>query len=300
MEELKILREKQFFPFPIEIYCEKIDEGYQILTNPTWDDFVRCPVIKETGKPFSEHPMLRPFDKFLFSGDPNIGKVTHIFLLYQKINRPAMVCSIVQIKKRILILPAWGISPMKPLSKQKVKAEIPVAHITIDEDIKGNFKIHYTGAVTKDEKKVKNYPKNKLDMKNEHGLHIGTLGVNELKNLDPLGIVYRDLADDELLRNDVKEVEPILQKALSPVHPLCKLPQESIWDNKHHLEISFALIGSKLNNVKYPKDEIIRHEEGAVEQLTKIPLDAEKSLPITFTMCPGKLSNSYQWKRSKR
>jgi len=148
--------------------------------------------------------------------------------------------------------------------------------------------------------KRKNIQKNKLNMKNEHGLHIGTLGVNELKNLDPIGIVYRDLDDAELPRKDVKEVEGILQQALSSRHPLCKLPPEFIWDGGHHLEISFALIGSKLNNVTYPKDEITRHEEGAVEQLNKIPLDAEKSLLITFTMCPGKSGNAFQWKRSKR
>jgi len=158
VEKHKVLRKNQFLSIPIEISCERIDEGYLILTTPTRDDFVCCPVIKETGKPFSEHPMLRPFDKFLFSGDPNIGKVTHIFILYQKINRPAMVFSIVHTERRILILPAWGIGPMKPLSKQNVKEETPVAHLTIEEDKKGNFTIHYTGTFGKNGKKKK-YPK---------------------------------------------------------------------------------------------------------------------------------------------
>lgn len=269
------------------------------MTFPSMDDFTTCPVIKEKGIPFSEHPLLRPFDKFLLEGNPDIRKVTHAFILYREVNRPAMVCSMVKTEKRILILPAWGIGLMKPLSKQSVKEPSPVAHMTIEEDSNGNFTIHYTGPSEKNVKKKRRYPKNKLNMTNKYGLHVGTLGVNELKNLDPLGIVYRDLKDNELPRKDVKEVERILQGSLSQHHPCFKLPQEFIWDNKDHLEISFALIGSKLDNNICLKDEIIPHEKDAIEQLNKIPLDEKKSLLITFTMCPGKLSNAFQWKRSK-
>lgn len=300
MEEPKILRKNQAHSLPIEISCEKIDGKYRVSTTFPMDNFINCPVIKEKGIPFSEHPMLRPFDKFLLRGDPNIGKIIHVFILYHEINHPAIVCSIIKTEKRILILPAWGTGLMKPLSKQNVKAQSPVAHITIEEDTNGDFTIHYTGSIEENGKKKKNYPRSKLDVKNEQGLHIGTLGVNELTNLDPLGIVYRDLNEAKLPRNDVKEVERILQESLSPHNPLCILPPEFSWDEKHHLEISFALIGNKLENVKYPKDYLIPPKKNTVEQMNKIPLNNEKSLLVTFTMCSGKLSNAFQWKRGKR
>ena len=300
MEEHKILRRNHVLPLPVEIHCEKINGDYKVWTNCPMGDSLKYPVIKENGSPFSEHPLLRPFDKFLLDGNPKIGTVTYIFILHQKINRPTIVCAIVETENRILLLPAWGLGLMKPVSKQNIINPSPVAHMTIDIKSEGDFKIHYTGPNKKNGKKVRIYHDNKLNMKNEHCTHIGTLGVNELMNLDPLGIVYRILDCSILKRYDTKEIEQILQDSLSPPHPLLKLPPEFIWDENSHLEISFALIGNKLNNDSYIKDYITPPEKNAVEQLNRIPLKNNRSLLITFTICHEKLNHTFLWKRSKR
>jgi len=156
--------------------------------------------------------------------------------------------------------------------------------------------IHFTGPTEREERKKKYYPKAKLCLGNEYGLHVGTLGINEYTDLDPLGIVYRDLESDELPRNDIKEIEQILQASLNSYHPLCILPPEFTWDGNYHLEAQFALIKSKLDNVLYPIDEITPNKGCSIEQLNKIPIDEKKSLLITLRMSPGKLSNSFQWK----
>lgn len=295
IEESKILRKNQFALVPIEISCEEIESKYRISTICDLDDFAKCPVIKENGVPFSEHPMLRPFDKFLIKGNPDIGEVTHVFILYHEINRPVMVCSIVKTKKRILLLPAWGKGTLKPISKQNLKKQAPIAHMTVEEDKKGDFKLHYTGGPIRRGKKEKIYPRRTLKFDNKHGTHVGTLGVNELKNLDPLGIVYRDLKENELPRSNIEEVQRILTGALKKNHPLFNLPKEFTWDNEHHLEISFAIIGSKLDNVPYPKIEFLCKKKIPVEQLNKIPIDTDKSLLVNLTMCSGKLNNDFQW-----
>ncbi|HHD15651.1 MAG TPA: hypothetical protein ENK47_02975, partial [Euryarchaeota archaeon] len=97
------LKRNQFIQIPLDITCERIENSYRIKVQSPIDNYYKCPVIKEKGIPFSEHPILRPFDKFLLKGSPNIGKVINIFIFFDDIIHPALLCSVVVTKKRILI-----------------------------------------------------------------------------------------------------------------------------------------------------------------------------------------------------
>ena len=295
MEENKVLRKNQFKVIPIDISCEMINNQLRVIAKYPYDDFGKCPVIKNTGLPYSEHPLLRPFDKFFKKGDQNIGKVTYVFLFYEKARRPAIIFSMVKTDKRILILPAWGTGNLKSINKSDDVKECPIDHITIEDNQKGKISIHYTSSPSKGEMKKRPFPKATPIMQDKNGIHIGTLGVNDLKDLDPLGIVYRDINLEDSPRKTCDEISPILKEALMDKHPVFRLPPEFVWNATNHLEISLTLIGDKLENARYPKIEIIPHVKDPVEQLNKIPIDNKRSLLITFTLCPNKLTNSFQW-----
>ena len=88
---------------------------------------------------------------------------------------------------------------------------------------------------------------------------------------------------------------PILNGALSNNHPLIELPPEYLWDDTNHLEISLALIGDKVEDVEYPKYCITPPEKDTIERLYPLRIDDKRNLLITFTLCPDKLENSFQW-----
>jgi hypothetical protein len=88
----------------------------------------------------------------------------------------------------------------------------------------------------------------------------------------------------------------ILQSSLLGLHPLFKLPPQFSWDNQHHLEVSFAIVGNELFNGGYPVDAIMPQDPIVIEQLNRLKLDEETSLLITFRMAKGKLEHSFVWK----
>jgi len=295
-----LLRKNQYKNIILEIDCEKIKDGYRIKIQSPMDVFSRCPVIKEKGIPFSEHPLLRPYDKFLINGSPDVGKVFNVFIIFNGIVLPALICSIVVTKKRILVLPAWGSGEVNHSNKNGLIKESPIAHVTIDENANGEYKIHYTGATSTNKgKKKKIFTEKKLKLKNDLGVYVGTLGINGVEFLDPLGIIYRDIKEDDLPRKTIDEVNSILQSSLSGLNHLIKLPPEFQWDKEHHLEVSFAMAKKGLENGGYLLDTIMSQDPIAVEQLNMIELESGRNLLITFRMGIGKLDHSFVWKTKK-
>ena len=80
------------------------------------DDLTKTPLVKCTNEHYSEHPLIRPFDKLLEKGNPDIGNVTAILIKNNATPILGVIGSIVLTEaisiKRILIFPGWGLNKL--------------------------------------------------------------------------------------------------------------------------------------------------------------------------------------------
>lgn len=296
MDDSKILRKNQFDLLPINITCDRISAVLRICVEcPIFNDL---PVIREQNGLNSEHPMLRPFNKF-FNGDKNIGKVTYVYIMHDKFHFPIMVCSIVTTQaeskeRRILVFPAWGKEPLKALKGRGVgRKESSIDHITIEEKFDGEVSIHLSSPRGEDRTKIIAFPSASPKLKTERRVHLFTIGVNNYQKLDSMSKVCKSFDNEKLKRFSPEQIKEIMKNALSKKHPLFWLPFEFEINSDAHLEFSFALIEKKLDNVDIPKLVITQPKKESIEQVTNIPIDEDRSLSITFTECPEKLPNDF-------
>jgi hypothetical protein len=105
---------------------------------PSWfetsDSYNNVPLIREKTNPSIGHPFLRPFDRCIYEGIPDIGKVFFILLRVSDNMFPKVLCSITLSKnnKQLYIYPAWGQNDVT-LNRKGVlhPKKSPIHHITL-------------------------------------------------------------------------------------------------------------------------------------------------------------------------
>jgi hypothetical protein len=263
---------------------------------PPWfetaDSFNNVPVIIEKEDTLIGHPFLRPFDRYIYEGIPDIGKIFYILLRPSIYVFPKVICSITlsKNKKQIYIYPAWGCNELTLQRGETLyPGKSPIHHITLRKD---NCQIHMSPSREIGGEKQKTFPAATLKLRNNYGIHIGTFVINDGDSLDSGGIVSRNLSK---IPHSINKMNKIIEDSINAWHPIIELAPELKWVKGNRLEISFVITDDSLNDVNYPTGRITQPPKEFFERMVKIPLDKGINILIKISSFAGKMNQSFKW-----
>ncbi len=264
---------------------------------PPWfetsDSYNYVPLIREKTDLSVGHPFLRPFDRCIYEGIPDIGKVFFILLRVSRNVFPKVLCSITLSKnnKQLYIYPAWGQNDVT-LNRGGVTnpKRSPIHHITLRMEKK--YQMHMSATRNTDGAKQIIFPAATLRLKNDYGIHIGTFIVNSADLLDSGGIVSRNLSR---IPQNIDEMNKLIKKSVNEWHPIIEIPQESKWTKENRLEISFILTNDALKDVAYPTGRLVKPPKEFLERLVPIKLNEGIYILMKISTFPGQMDQSFKW-----
>ncbi len=295
---MSVMRNVKTETTPALISLDEIgSESYRFWAmTPPWfetaDSYNNVPVIIEKEDTLIGHPFLRPFDRYIYEGIPNIGKIFYVLLRPSRYVFPKVICSITlsKNKEQIYIYPAWG---GNDLTLQRggtlYPRKSPIHHITVRKD---KYQIHLSSRRDIRGEKQKIFPAATLKLRNNYGIHIGTFVISDVDSLDSGGIVSRNLSK---IPQSINEMNKIIEDSLNVWHPIIELPPELKWVIGNRLEISFVLTDDSLEDVNYPTGRILRPPKEFFERMVKITLDKGINILIKISTFTGKMNQSFNW-----
>ena len=270
---------------------------------------------------YNSHAFLRPFNRLLENGDPNIGRITYLMLKTDPDDFIRVLGSLVLSpgKKnaqrgpiglrpsRLLFFPALGPGVLKNSYIQGKRKDffLNVDHYTVEESISGKLSVHITFKKNNRHEKEHIIPSTPLRLSDGFAHHLATWVIKHPRVLDRAG-----LACGQFKMSNIKiDIEKILMDSLQPNHPMFELPESSQLLDHHFIRIDFLLSSlPKAIDREYPKPVINslafkegpESIEGSYERIIPLPLSNSLTLLVILRVVKGMPIHDLTWFSSSK